>query len=475
MRITVGDYVIDHDPAASTTAGVSLDVDETLNISSLGALSVQWNNLHVFVEGDTESEFVTRLVELRDALDGAEGRNIKFEQTPGQIIHEIDPTDWAEIFVSHETETLSNTSAHLVIVPSGGRDSPPAGGGGGGANFGQIGDIEFELELLAGGLAMATATADFQDADDAQAWWALMYGDEPPLPDFFPDGLRPVSGMLRPIQPVNREASDPPFTPVSAHIVLRQIQSGVTLPDYVSDLYCQSEFVEDRAIDAASGQAEGVSLIQLSGNFTVVTESPNPPGLPGVGRGGMYDAAVAAYEAIETDFQTIHGQFDLRPLGDPIINIGLDTGQIQFSRMFSTGRVLQWDETLEIRDIHTKSITRVHDGSDTLEESAGGPVRLATHNFMAVTLDAPVGYNPPSLGPDWEEMESARTRDVRTTVRGGVSRFTSTGSSAFRLVNARTSGGDATQNQIFDALESAQNASGFSGGSPSGGHAGQFG
>jgi hypothetical protein len=195
--------------------------------------------------------------------------------------------------------------------------------------------------------------------------------------------------------------------------------------------------VEEEGQDARGGEADGPAIIVLSGYFTLVTEAPTNflSAATKVSRGNIYQKAMDVYAQIESDFQTVYSRFQLRPMGDATINTGLDSGKVEFSRAFSTTRILRWRESTRITNVQPVIINREYQGADIVHHGRGGAVVTMTHDLTIEALDAPVAYQPPPLGANWINMDKTLDVAIASKLRGGVLVHSTRGQTNWRYAN----------------------------------------
>jgi len=438
MRLTIGGYIIDGDPAQSTTPGATLRIDDRFNKLLLGGVdnqSLSWRGFEIYVDAANEAQLKTRVDAVKAAFDSVQGQTVTFFQTAGTPLQVIEPSAWPRVEIAHDTPVWS-TSAIFAFEVRAFRDEPVSSGNG--DEPGQIGPIEWELEITPGGLAGGTATGEFNTRANAAAWANSLHGANPPVPAWWPNNLRPAPAVFRALQQPNQPSiTDASYTPVIVHTTWRQVYGNLALPDDVVELHAESSMVNEPPMDVRSGEAEAPAIISFSGYFFLRTEQPTGmiANFPVVPRAQIYERALEVYDTLENDFRDVHNRFTLRELGDPVIQISLDAGRVQFSRQFATTRVRAWRERTEIINVDPVAFTRDYLGGDTVERVEGGPVVTLSHDIYIEALDFPEAYTPPTLNRNWVRVEQRGDVTVSAAMRGGTIVHITKGASFWRYAN----------------------------------------
>lgn len=456
MRLTIGSWILDSTPASSTvtTASLRLDMDLPL-VPRLVGNEFRIPSLRIYVEAANEAGLKTAIDAIELAFRQADGKTVTFFNTTGTAIMAMDTADWPSIAIEH-TVNYGDNNARIDFDVVGTRPGGPVSAGAA-DEAGQRGEIEWDFEIGPNGLQGATATAEFGPVGgtsaraNAATWVAKFYTNPPTgIPAFFSSRLRPVHALPVASQKPNQSSlTNASYDPFAVSVLFREVYSGVTaIPSLVTDLVANVSMVNSEAMDVRSGETNGPAILALSGYFTIITEAPTNflTAAAKVDRAAIFSKALEVYETIEADFKSVHARFGLSPLGDPIIETGLDSGRVTFSRAFSTTRVLKWQENTWIQNTDRKVFTYDYKGRLIKHQSEGKPVIQLTHDFMCETLDSPRPYIPPVLSSDWERMDKGQNVTVEAMLRGGTLVFVTRGTSNWRFIDPNGGGGgDTTQ------------------------------
>jgi hypothetical protein len=221
-------------------------------------------------------------------------------------------------------------------------------------------------------------------------------------------------------------------------VLFREVYSGITtIPSNVTDFIASATMANEDAMDTRANETDGPALIVLQGSFTVTTEDPTEfrSGATKVGRGEILSTAQSVYDMVEADFRTVYARFSLFDLGGPPLDIGLDSGKVTFSRVFSTTKVRKWRERTTIRNVDPKVFNRDYKGKDTMHIGMGGPIATLHHELHIETLEAPRAYIPPNLTSGWERTDIEQDINMSAKLRGGRLIFVTDGATNWRYVN----------------------------------------
>lgn len=447
MRLTIGSFTLDGTAASSTVTSASLRLDmERPFVPIIRGNELRIDGLRAYIEAANEGALKTAMDTVRTNFNQANGKTVTFYNTTGTALFDVTAVEWPELEIEYDIDH-SDVNAVVTFNVVARRTAPTTGGSA--DQTGQIGEIEWELEIGPNGLTGATATAEFGPSSggsptanaNAATWVAKMLAGPPSdMPSFYSTRLRAVTAVPRFIQQPNQSSDT--FNPVIVSVLFREVYAGLgTIPANITDLNCSADMVNSEAMDIRSGESDGPAIIVLSGWFTVKTEAPTGflSAATKVDRGAIYSTALSVYNSIEADFRTVYARHALNEIGDPIINVGLDSGRVTFTRTFATTRVLQWKEKTTLTNVDPVVINRDYKGRDVVHRGNGGTVATLQHTFYGEGLD-PIPYTPPALSGDWVRMDASQDVTIQAKLRGGVLVFTTIGSSNWRYANPTESG-----------------------------------
>jgi len=452
MRIVIGSYIISSDPNASTTAGVRLRLDPGPRPFSptITGNEIRIDNLLVRIETASEAACRTAKYAVAAVLDNLVGNNINFYNTTGNLIYTILAAEWSEAHSEYFIDEQGpNALIGFSIVAN--RDAA--------AEPGQIGPTDWQLHQSENGLTGATATGTFGPSAGKTAWenandWANLLISEPPtaIPPFYRNRLRSTFVTFDHVLPkgsnVTTEGS---HRPVTVMISFREVYAGLpTIPSNITNVVVSTSMAHEQGRDIRSlNDAMGSALLTISGSFTILTEK-RVGGQP-MDRKEIMPLAKSVYETIEADFLRVHEGVvvELIPFGEAIINLGLDSGVVVFSRSFRTTRIVNWNERTTIENIERVTIDDDYVGKGYLHQGSGGPITTLQHSLTITALDSPVPYRAPNLGAGWVRISRGGDVDITSTLFGGQLMFTTIGSSTWRYVNREETGvSDLTTNGV---------------------------
>lgn len=445
MRLTIGSFTLDGTASSSTITTAALRLDYALPFVPVYTQNeLRVNGLRVYIEAASESALATALNTLIAAFLTASGKTITFYNTTGTALFTIDATVYPECVIEYSVDASDDTAKVTFNIVARIPGAPVSGGAGDTA--GQRGEIEYELEISEGGLTAATATAEFGPTTgvtaraNASAWLATLYGRPPALPAHFPASrMTFVHAVFRPIRTPNQASiTDSSYDPVLVTAVFREVYSGLAnVPSMATNINVNATMANEAPLDVNSRESDGPALITLQGYFTVITEAPTGvlSAATKLARGDIMTKAQEVYDAIEADFRTVHGSLTLVPLGSPEIDVGLDSGRVTFSRVFSTTYIRAWRERTRVSNVDPVIINRDYSGRDIVHHGNGGPVVTLTHSLYVESIGQPSAYETPRLGGDWVRLDQSQDVTITSKLRGGTLVYITEGASTWRYVN----------------------------------------
>lgn len=447
MRLTIGSFTLDGTSSSSTVTTASLRLDYTAPfVPVYRGNEVRIDGLIAYIAAASESALATDLNTLIAAFQQVSGKTITFYNTTGTALFTIASTTYPEAEVEYSIDA-SDVNAKVTFSIVARIPGAPVSGGAGDA-AGQRGEVEFELEIGPNGLTGATATAEFGPTTgvtaraNASAWLATLYASPPTgLPAHFPSTrMRFVHAIFRPIRMPNQTSiTDSSYDPVLVTAIFREVYSGIaSIPTMATDVTVVSNMANEPAMDVRSGESDGPAIITLQGAFTVITEAPTGvlSAATKLARGSILSKAQEVYDAIESDFLTIHGSMSpLVPIGNPEINVGADSGRVTFSRVFSTTYVRAWREKTHVHNVDPVIINRDFSGADHVHHGRGGPVATLSHELYIESIGFPKGYQVPMLGPGWVRLDKGMDVMITSKLRGGTLTYITTGTSTWQYAN----------------------------------------
>lgn len=254
-----------------------------------------------------------------------------------------------------------------------------------------------------------------------------------------------VHAVFRPLRLPNQTTlSDSSYDPVLVTAIFRETYSGLgSVPALATDITVNSNMANEPAMDVRSGEVNGPAIITLHGYFTVITETPTGvvSTATKVARGDILNKAQEVYDLIEADFLTVHGILTpLVPLGNPEINLGLDSGRVTFSRVFSTTYVRAWRERTRVMNTDPVVINRDYSGRDIVHHGNGGPLVTLTHSLYVEVIGTPKAYDVPQLGANWIRLDKGQDVTITSKLRGNTLVYITEGSSSWRYANPAARG-----------------------------------
>lgn len=453
MRLTLGSWILDSTPASSTVTTAALRLDYELPfIPKVTGNEMRVPAVRVYVEAANEAGLKTAVEAIEEQFRQVDGKTVTFFNTTGTAIFILDPSLWPRIAIEHSVD-YSDNNAKIVFDIVAQRPEPVTGGEG--DETGQRGEIEWQLEIGPNGLTGAVATAEFgpeggASAMDNAAVWVNKFYTSPPtgLPAWMSTRLRPVHAMPVATQKPNQATiTEDSYDPFAVEVLFREVYSGLeTIPTLTTDVVVNSTMINEEAMDVRSGETDGPALITLSGYFTLITEAPTEfrtSSATALGRAEIYGKAISVYEAIEADFKAVHTRFGLKPLGDVVIDPGMDSGKITFARTFSTTKIRKWKENTWIENTDHKLFNRDYKGRVNVHHGQGKPDITLVHELEVDSLEAPRPYSPPSLTQGWERTSKGQAVTVEAKLRGGTIIYTTKGRTSWRY--ADSSGGGTSE------------------------------
>lgn len=446
MRLSIGsNWVLDSTAASSTvtSAALRLDFDLPLVPRATGN-EYRIPGLRIFVEAASESALKTAVEAIELQFRQCDGKTISFANTTGTPLCAIDTSIYPRSRIEYSVD-YGDMFAEITFDIVGYQPDAPVAGGAGDA-MGQRGEIVWELEIGPNGLTGATATAEFGPTtgstaqENAAAWINSFYTNPPTnLPAFLPARLRPVHALPVATQKPNQTTlALASYDPVAVTILFREVYSGIAnIPSLVTDLVSTVSVANEDAMDLRAGETLGPALVVLQGSFTVRTEAPSEwsGSLTQVARGAILAKAQEVYDLIEADFKTVYARFSLYDLGEPTIDVGLDSGRVTFSRAFSTTRIRKWRERTRVRNVDPKVFNRDYLGRDVIHQDKGGPVATLSHSLYIEALEAAQPYRAPALTDGWERTDAELDVLMTAKLAGGRLVFVTDGASNWRYAN----------------------------------------
>lgn len=440
MRLTIGSFTLDGAAASSTvtSASLRLDMDRPF-VPVIRGNELRIEGLRAYVEAANEGALKTALDTFRTNFDQASGKDITYYNTTGTALFAMLTLDWPEAEIEYDIDH-GDVNAVVTFTIVGRRPAPPAGGSA--DETGQVGEIEWELELGPNRLTGATATAEFKPTtgatavENASAWAAKMLASPPTsVPAFFGSRLRAVTAVFRALEQPNQSSAT--YNPAIISVLFREAYAGLaSIPAQCTDWNVNVDVVNSEAMDVNAGEGVGPAIIVLHGWFTLHTEAPTSfvSGATKVARGSIYSTGVNIYDQIEGDFRAVYAESTLHELGAPEISIGLDSGRVTFRRAFSTTRVLVWKESTTLMNVDPVMINRDYKGRDIVHRGAGGPVATVVHSLYIEALD-PKPYITPRLGTDWVRLDQSQDVTIDAKIKGNTLVHTTRGTSTWRYAN----------------------------------------
>lgn len=451
MRLTIGSsFTLDSTASSSTVTTAALRLDyEFPFVPRLTGNEMRVPGVRIYVEASSEANLKTAIEAIELQFRQCDGKAIIFYNTTGTAIWAPAVTDWPRVAIEHSVDYGDNyakVTFDLVFT----RPEPVAGGAA--DETGQRGEIEWQLEIGPNGLTGAVATAEFgptsgnSPMDNAAAWIAKFYTNPPTgLPAFFSTRLRPVHCVPVASQKPNQATlTEDSYDPFAVQVLFREVYSGIaSIPSSVTDLVANVSMVNEAPMDVRSGETEGPAILTLSGYFTIITEDPTEllPASVKVARGAMFTKALEVYATIEADFRAVHSRFGLTDLGDPVIDLGMDSGRCTFARAFSTTKVRKWNENTWIENVDRKVFNDDYKGRNIVHKGEGKPKITLVHELEVESLDAPRPYRAPPLTDGWERTNKGQNVTISAKFRGGRLIFTTRGRTTWRYADPVGGGG----------------------------------
>lgn len=452
-RVMVGSYVLDEadSGSTSTTSGVQLDIGDADDVDALapdvvddaaggGGSEFHCPIFYAVVTAASESALKTAVDAVETAILNCSGKTITFEVN-GTTLWTMSDTVWPDA-KGNVKKHYDALTCELAFSFTGFRAGQPATGAA--SETGQVGPITWEYEISAGGLAGMVARAVFAAGaggarTNANTWINKMRNTAN-----YPAWLSTAFRLITPVvefdqKPNEASLSETSYDPARVTISFRELPATLasTLDSSVNAVNWNVAMVERKPLNQRAPGAAGFDLV-LFGDLTLKTEGNTTfnASETSLADNAIYGIANAAVALVITQFRSVYTSLALTQWGSPVLNIDEVQGIVGFAVHFTANaNILEWEETCIIRNQFQKVWSRASDGSDWKYEKKGGPIRTCTHSLRIVALSAPQPYKPPTLNPNWDEVDAGLEPTIRLKHNNGQVEYHTSAEKTWRYVN----------------------------------------
>lgn len=451
-RLYIGSYIIDSadSSSSSTTSGVQLDLpaDDPIRPVIQGN-EYRWPIMMAQVTAASESALKTAVDAVVDAIRNCQGKTIKYEETNGTTLFEMASTLWPQAQGDVEVEP-GQLTAYITFSFIGAQAGPVSGGAA--DEPGQIQPINWQYEVSGGGIAGMIATCVFgptivagsitAGARQNAIAWINKLKTTSNYPAWLGTAFRQVDAVVEFDQKQNlASVAESSYDPAQVTIFFAELPASVAADSTFNSNVQRIEWsvaVNDRPPLNKRSNANAGFDITLNMNFTLKTEGNTAfnSSDTSLADADIYAKALAVANAVITLFQTVYASITLVKLGQPIINIDPGSGLCVVAvRYIGDTTIVEWQESALLSNVEQKVHSRATDGSDWKYEMEGGPIRTLAHQLRIVSIGSPVLYKPPSLGSDWDELQSDTEPKTEAAFSDGTVQFMTYGQKTWRYVN----------------------------------------
>jgi hypothetical protein len=453
-RLYIGSYIIDEadSGSTSTTSGVQLDIGDADDVDAVapeiidgadggGGSEYRWPMFYAVVTAASESALKTAVDAFEAAVLNCSGKTITFENTNGTTLFQMIDTSWPDAKGSMKKH-YDALRCEIAFSFIGFRAGTPASGAA--SETGQVGPITWEYEISAGGLAGMVARAVFAaGTSGARAnanTWINKLRNTANYPSWLPTALRMVGAVVEFDQKANEASlSETSFDPARVTLTFRELPEtlATTVDTKVLAVNWNVAMTERKPLNQRAPGSAGADLV-LFGDLTLKTEGNTTfnASETSLADNAIYGIANAAVALIIAQFRTVYQSLALTQWGNAVLNIDEVQGIVGFAVHFTANcNVLEWEETCVIRNQFQKVWSRASDGSDWVYEKRGGPIKTCTHSLRIVAVSAPQPYRPPTLNPNWDEVDAGLEPTIRLKHNNGQTEYHTAAEKTWRYVN----------------------------------------
>lgn len=451
-RLKIGSYIIDaaDTGSTSTTSGVQLDLigDDPLRPQIEGT-EYRWPIMAANVTAASQSALKTAVDAVVTAIRNVQGVTVIYEETSGTTLFEMSNTVWPQAEASVEINQ-SDLTAYVVFSFIGRQVGPVSGGAG--DEPGLLQPINWQYQVSAGGIAGMIATASFgptvsggsitAGARQNAVAWINKLRNTANYPAWLSSAFRMVDNVTEFDQKQNQgTVGESSYDPAQVTLMFAELPSSLAGGSAFSADVQKIEWgvtMNDRPpLNRRSGANAGFDLT-LNINFILRTEGNTTfnSSESSLADNAIYAKAEAVAAAVITVFETIYASLTLAKLGKPTLSIDPTSGVATATvRYYGDVTIVSWEERALLSNVAQKVFSRATDGSDWKYELEGGPLRMLTHTLTIVSIGSPVLYKPPTLGNDWDELQTDSEPKTEAAYSDGQIQFSTFGQKVWRYVN----------------------------------------
>jgi hypothetical protein len=252
--------------------------------------------------------------------------------------------------------------------------------------------------------------------------------------------MRMVGAVVEFDQKANEASlSETSFDPARVTLTFRELPEtlATTVDTKVLAVNWNVAMTERKPLNQRAPGSAGADLV-LFGDLTLKTEGNTTfnASETSLADNAIYGIANAAVTLIIAQFRTVYQSLALTQWGNAVLNIDEVQGIVGFAVHFTANcNVLEWEETCVIRNQFQKVWSRASDGSDWVYEKRGGPIKTCTHSLRIVAISAPQPYRPPTLNPNWDEVDAGLEPTIRLKHNNGQTEYHTAAEKTWRYVN----------------------------------------